>query len=293
LRSKIRVVIPAQTQQNQFGKNKCVRYNPSIFPANESNIQSGESFRAYEGSRANNRPTTDRPQIGRKAQPMRIPLAVFILAIFSSPSIIGAVQAPADGAPLPAPVPVSGLLQPSLDTVHGTLDALRMEKWKKGNIRDEANQNISEIQHDLQTNLPPLLHDADTAPGTLSKVLPLSRHVNALYDVLLRVVEAARVSAPDDQAAQLQQALVSLGNARLAIGERMQGSADALEKQVVDLRSALQVQAARSPVVPAPAALPCVPPAPHRTTKKTNKPAAKPSPKPPVTTTTAPAKPTP
>jgi hypothetical protein len=224
---------------------------------------------------------------------MRIPLAVFILAIFSSPSVIGAAQAPADGAPLPAPVPVSGLLQPSLDTVHRTLDALRVEKWKKGNIRDEANQNISEIQHDLQTNLPPLLHDADTAPGTLSKVLPLSRHVNALYDVLLRVVEAARVSAPDDQAAQLQQALVSLGNARLAIGERMQGSADALEKQVVDLRSALQVQAARSPVVPAPAALPCVPPAPHRTTKKTNKPVAKPSPKPPVTTTTTPAKPTP
>jgi hypothetical protein len=54
LRLKIRVVIPAQTQQNQSGKNKWVRYNPSIFPANESNIQSGESFRAYEGSRANN-----------------------------------------------------------------------------------------------------------------------------------------------------------------------------------------------------------------------------------------------
>ena len=224
---------------------------------------------------------------------MRIPLAVFILAIFSSPSVTGAAQAPADGAPLPAPVPVSGLLQPSLDTVHRTLDALRMEKWKKGNIRDEANQNISEIQHDLQTNLPPLLHDADTAPGTLSKVLPLSRHVNALYDVLLRVVEAARVSAPDDQAAQLQQALVSLGNARMALGERIQGSADALEKQVVDLRSAIQVQAAQRPIVPTPEALPCVPPVPHRATKKTTKPAAKPSPKPPVTTTTAPAKPTP
>src|ERR1039458_1793837 len=231
---------------------------------------------------------SDRPQIGRKAQPMRIPLAVFILAIFSSPSVTGAAQAPADGAP----VPVSGLIQPSLDTVHRTLDALRMEKWKKGNIRDEANQNISEIQHDLQTNLPLLLHDADTAPETLSKVLPLSRHVNALYDVLLRVVEAARVSAPDDQAAQLQQALVSLGNARMALGERIQGSADALEKQVVDLRGAIQVQAAQRPIVPTPEALPCVPPVPHRTTKKTTKPAAKPSTKPPATTTTTPAKPT-
>jgi hypothetical protein len=226
---------------------------------------------------------------------MRIALAVFIMAIFSSPSPVGAAQAPANGAPLAAPVPllvpVSGLLQPSLDTVHRTLDALRLEKWKKGTIRDEANQNISEIQHDLQANLPPLLHDADASPGTISKVLPLSRHVNALYDVLLRVVEAARVSAPDDQTAQLQQALVSLGNARLALGDRMQGSADALEKQVIDLRSTIQAQAARRSLEPAPAALPCVPATPRKTTSKTRKPAVKPTPKPPATTTTTPAKP--
>ncbi|HEV2485248.1 MAG TPA: hypothetical protein VGT08_06925 [Terracidiphilus sp.] len=222
---------------------------------------------------------------------MRILLAVFILAVFSSPSFTCAAQAPANVAPLPAPVPVSGLLQPSLDTVHRTLDALRLEKWKKGNIRDEANQNISEIQHDLQANLPPLLHDADAAPGSLSKVLPLSRHVNALYDVLLRVVEASRVAGPDEQAAQLQQALVSLGNARLALGEHMQGSADALEKQVTDLRNTIQAEAARRPLTPAPAALPCVPPTIHKTTSKTRKQVAKPTPKPPATTTTTPAKP--
>jgi hypothetical protein len=221
---------------------------------------------------------------------MRIALAAFIAAIFSFSSLVSAAQAPASEASLPAPVPVSGLLQPSLDTVHRTLDALRLEKWKKGSIRDEANQNIGEIQHDLQANLPLLLHDADAAPGTISKVLPLSRHVNALYDVLLRVVEAARVVAPDDQAAQLQQALVSLGNARLALGDRMQGSADALEKQVIDLRSAIQAQATRRPPAPVPAALPCVPPTPHRTTRKKTKTPVKPAAKPPTPATTTPTK---
>ena len=48
--------------------------------------------------------------------------------------------------------------------------------------------------------------------------------------------------APDEQVAQLQQALVTLGNARLAFGERMQTASAAIEKQVSDLRASLQSQ---------------------------------------------------
>jgi hypothetical protein len=177
------------------------------------------------------------------------------------------------------------LLQPSLETVHQTLQALRLDKWKKGSVRDEASGNIDSIQRDLRVNLPPLLQTADAAPGTISKLLPLSRHVDALYDVLLRVVEASRVAGPDDQAAQLQQALLSLGNARLTLDDRMRGSADALEKQVIDLRATIQTEAARRQAAPIPVALPCVPPPAHKTTTRTRKPAAKPTPKPSATTT--------
>jgi len=183
------------------------------------------------------------------------------------------------------------MLAPSLDSVHRTLDALRVERWKKGTVRDEANANIAQILRDIDSNLPPLLHDADAAPGTIGKMLPVSRNVNALYDVLLRVVEAARVVAPDDQAEQLQKALVTLGNARLAFGDRMQGSADALEKQVVDLRATIQADAARRAAAPAPIALPCIPPPTHHTTTRTHKPPVKPAPKPPAKTTTTPTPP--
>lgn len=187
--------------------------------------------------------------------------------------------APRDQAPPPSNAalrPIAGILQPSLDTVHQTLGALRLDKWKKGTVRDEASVNIDAIQRDLRVNMPPLLQDADTAPGTLSVLLPVSRHLNALYDVLLRVSEASRVAGPDDQAGQLQQALLSLGNARLALDDRMLGSAGALEKQVVDLRATIQQQAAERAAVPAPVALPCVPPPPAHKVVKKRKPVATP-----------------
>ncbi|MGC1461815.1 MAG: hypothetical protein WA802_06410 [Terracidiphilus sp.] len=177
-----------------------------------------------------------------------------------------------------APQPITGMMQPSLNTVHQTLAALRLDKWKKGSIRDEAEGNINAIQHDLQANLPSLLRDADAASGAVSKLLPVSRHVDALYDVLLRITEASRVVGPDDQAAQLQQALLSLGNARLALDDRLQGSAGALEKQVTDLRTSIATEAARRASEPKPVALPCVPSPPpvHKAVKKRT-PAAKPA----------------
>jgi hypothetical protein len=231
-----------------------------------------------------------RPQISRNA---RTAPALFIAAIFFSLSLAGAAQPstnmaqpnsnaaqpstnsapPAIAAPTQRAI--SGLLQPSLDAVHQTLQSLRLDKWKKGTVRDEASTNIDSIQNDLRSNLPPLLQVADAASGTVSKLLPVSSHVDALYDVLLRVTEAARVAGPDDQAAQLQHALLSLGTARLALNDRIQGSAGALEKQVVDLRASIQAEAARRAATPVPVALPCVPPPARKTT--TRKPAAKPA----------------
>ncbi len=212
---------------------------------------------------------------------MRISNAALIVAIFFSPSVVCAAQSPTNAAATqaapPAPLAPSGLLQTSLDIVQKTVSGLKLEKWKRGTVRDEASDHISAILRDLQTNLPPLLNVADSAPGTISKVLPVSRHIDALYDVLLRVVEAARVSAPGDQVIQLEQALVSLSTARLALDDRLQGSAVALEKQVSDLRSTVQAQAAaKCPATPAPVAPGCTQPAPVRKAKRKPKPPATP-----------------
>lgn len=169
----------------------------------------------------------------------------------------------------PALVPPSGILQPSLDTVQQTLGSLRLDRWKRGSIRDEANDHLDQILRDIRNNLPPLMQDADNSQGSVSKMLAVSRNVGALYDVLLRVVEGARVVAPGDQVDSLQQALLGLSTARLALDKRIQDAADATEKQVVDLRATVQRQAAfKCPAPPVPVAKPCVPPAPHRARRK-------------------------
>jgi hypothetical protein len=161
----------------------------------------------------------------------------------------------------------SDILQPSLDTVRQTLGSIKIEKWKRGSIRDEASSDIDSIQRDMQDNLPPLLKDADSSKGALAKVLPLARHVDALYDVLLRVVEAARFAGPDDQANDLRQALSTLGKARLMLDDKMQDRAAAEETQMSDLRGVVQKQASFK--CPAPPLTPvCTTPPPAKKPKK-------------------------
>ncbi len=214
---------------------------------------------------------------------MRISSVVFSLTILCLSGGLCVAQSPAaapaaSSAPT-APAAPSGMLQPSLDVAQQTLSAIKLEKWKKGSVRDEAEANIAALLRDLQTNVPPLLTAADETPGALSKVLPLSRHIDALYDVLLRVVEAARVSAPPEQITALQQALTGLGTARLALSDHMQETAAAQERQLNNLQSALQAQAAS--LHSAASATPvCSAPTPVRKAKR--------KPKPPATT--APAK---
>ena len=95
----------------------------------------------------------------------------------------------------------STLLQPALDTLQQAIGALKVEKWKGGSVRAEAGTNVSSIMRDLQSTLPPMLKEADAASGTMSKVLPVSLNVDALYDVVLRVVDSAMRLAPGEQLA--------------------------------------------------------------------------------------------
>ena len=223
---------------------------------------------------------------------MRISPAFLIVSILCSPSLVCAWQAPAAAAPTPAaapPSPPSTLLKPSLETVQLTVSQLKLEKWKRGDVRDEARDNVAAILRDISEALPPLLHDADAASASLSKSLPVSRNVAALYDVLLRVEIAARMVAPTEQDTSLEQALTGLKKARAAFDDRMEETATAQEKQVSDLRSTVQAQASVKCPAPPPAPV-CPAPAPA---KKVRKPAAKPANPAPQTTTPAPTTPKP
>lgn len=173
------------------------------------------------------------------------------------------------------PAAPSDILQRSLDEVRITVGNVRLDKWKRGSVRDEAGTNIDAIQRDLQGTLPTLLKDADSAPGTLTKVLPLSRNVDALYDVMVHVVEAARVVGTSDNVGQLQQALSDLEKARVVLDNQIQQTADVQEKQVLDLRNTVQKQDAslRAAATPPPAPK-CPAPAAAVKKKRVRKPSA-------------------
>jgi hypothetical protein len=168
----------------------------------------------------------------------------------------------------PASTP-SALLQPSLDVVLQTVTAVKLDKWKRGTVRDETGEHITAIEHDLQGTLPSLLQAADANAGTLSKVLPVTRNAEALYDVLVSVVEAARVAAPPDQVAQLEQALSGLGTALKSLDDRVQEIAAAQEQQTSDLRKTVQtLTAARVAAAAAPPPKPCPAPTPAKKPRK-------------------------
>jgi hypothetical protein len=218
---------------------------------------------------------------------MRLSLTVFFVATLSGSIAVCVGQTSASSsaaterAPATAP---SALLQPALGTLQQALGTLQPDKWKvSGAIREEIDADVGSIRRDLESTLPPLLTAADTAQDSVSGILPASRNIDALYDVLLRVAERARLAAPQEQSAALERAMENLEHARSALGERLQGTALAQEKQMRDLQAALRAQPA--PAAPAPVVVaappPCPPPSrPKPKSKPQAKPAIKPNPMP-------------
>lgn len=162
----------------------------------------------------------------------------------------------------------SAIMKPSLDNLLQTLDDVRPEKWKaSGAMRQETAANIDSIRRDLTNTLPPLLAAADRAPDSVAEVLPAYRNVEALYDVLLRVTETGRLSAPREQADALNQALTALETGRRALGERLQAAAVAREQRVHTLEAAAHAAAAAPKAV----ATPCTAPVTHATHHRTRR----------------------
>ena len=164
-----------------------------------------------------------------------------------------ALLAPAAGQGETAPsATATGILSPALDKLRTTLGNLRLEKWKApGPVREEARTNIGSIGRDLDGTLPGLLTTADAAPGAVSQNLPVFRNVDALYDVLLRVVETADLAAPTADTEALHGALTSLEDARRSLGDALEAAAVSTEAQNKSLNAQAEAQAAAAKTAPA------------------------------------------
>lgn len=203
-----------------------------------------------------------------KVTNMRLISAAFLVSFCATCAF--AAQTPASPAPEQAVRTPSATMQPALDRIQQALNGLRPDKWKaSGPVREEAAANISSIRQDLETTLPPLLAAADEAPGSVARVLPAFRNIEALYDVLLRVAEVGNIAAPREQNAALEQARASLEDGRRALGDRLQAAALAQEKDIRNLQAAVHA------APPAPAAAVCPPPPPAKKKRTTRRRSAK------------------
>jgi hypothetical protein len=205
-----------------------------------------------------------------------LPSAVFLM-IGCGSCIALAAQTP-DAVPAAAPVAAlqtkpSALVQPAIATLQQTLEVLRPDKWKASDgARQEAAANVISIRRDLDGTLPTLLSAADAAPNSVSRLLPAYRNIEALYDVLLRVVGTGNLAAPNQQSAALERARTSLEDAQRSLGDRIKSTALSQEQQIHNLQVALHA------VPPVPAPVVCPTPAPVKKPKRRHrKPAAKPT----------------
>jgi hypothetical protein len=166
-------------------------------------------------------------------------------AAAKSTSAVGSSGASTGAASGAAPVAASALIEPAVREMQETLSELNLEKWKKGTVRDEAEENIHSLMGDVEAHVEPLLAAADSAPASLSKTIPLVKHMYAFYDVLLRVEEASRVSAPADQSSAIERSLRAVNQARQALDDQLALVAAIEEKQVGELQA--QVKTLKSP----------------------------------------------
>ena len=196
---------------------------------------------------------------------MRPYLLIFALVCGPALRLAGQVQPPAatsspsSGAavtPAPAGTPITDLMQPALDHLQGNLNGLHVERWKAtGGGREEISANVASIRRDIQTTLPPLLAAADASPSSVAAVLPVFRNIDALYDVYLRVVEAAIQFGPRQQGDALEEARTRLDGARRSLGDKLQTAAEARERQLTELRAALNTRPATA-AAPSPCPVP-------------------------------------
>jgi hypothetical protein len=181
---------------------------------------------------------------------MHILRSAVIVSLAFAPAVLFAQKAPTtapapqavEGAPAAPIRTASAILQPALSQAQETLSTLKVDKWKKGSVRDEAGENVRALLHDLQTNIPPLITAADAEPASLSRAMPLIKHLDAFYDVFLRVEEASRVSAPSEQITALQATMLSINQGRIAYDDELQAQAATREKLVFDLTSELRTK---------------------------------------------------
>lgn len=142
-------------------------------------------------------------------------------------------------------------LENASKSTQADLVKLRIEKWKtNGSDKKQALAYVDSIQRNLQGGLPEVITQLRNAPEDLAVTFKLYRNLDALYDVLNIVAEAAQSFGSKDDAQSLSNDVSALEGSRKQLAERMQTLSSAKEQDLNRLRA--QVKTLQAEVEAAP-----------------------------------------
>jgi hypothetical protein len=167
---------------------------------------------------------------------------------------------PTPASAAPAPVPYSSVselnqllaqVEQMSQSTQADFAKIRIEKWKAdGNTKRATEADVGSIQRNLQSALPEIVTQLRSSPEDLGASFKLYRNLDALYDVLVSVVESAGAFGPKDDFQLLQEDLGALERSRRSMADRMETLATSKQNELTRLRTEVRtLQAAQQPVV--------------------------------------------
>jgi hypothetical protein len=135
---------------------------------------------------------------------------------------------------------LSQLESTSKDT-QANLVRLRIEKWKAdGSYKKQALGNVDSIQRNLQGALPEIITQLRNAPEDLPATFKLYRELDALYDVMVNVVEDTGAYGSKDDFQSVSNNLTGFESARRQLAERIESLSSSKEAEITRLSTALK-----------------------------------------------------
>ena len=231
-----------------------------------------------------------------KRNSTRIRQCLFLLPLLSAAA---SAQPPSPGQPAAPSAPVSYASSSQLNQLLSQLEQLsqatlvdlagtRIDRWKTdSNTKRQTQANVESLQRNLKAALPEIVTQLRNSPENLAASFKLYRNLDALYDVLSSVVEAAGAFGSKDEFQSLDNDFNTIETARRSLAERMQGLAESKEGELAQLRAQVRsAQAAASSAPPTKVIVDDTEPVKKPPAKPKKKPTAKAAPpaKPPGTT---------
>ena len=170
-----------------------------------------------------------------------------IVSAHAQPQQLPQSSQPMAGAPVPSPAIPADLgsaltnVDQAAQATAASLKTVRVDKWKTDSgTKQQAQQNVESLSRNLTTALPGMIQQVRANPNSVAAQFKLYRNLNALFDVLSTMTEAAGAFGSKNEYQTLSGELNTFDQARISLANRLQNATAQQDVEVARLRTAVQ-----------------------------------------------------